>query len=91
MQLGHFHDQAVKDLVKNDVISSTCKSINDWEACLMGKSHALPHKSSNKTYNLPLELVFVDIWGAALMVLSEGTNTILTLSLHQAITIGGDI
>lgn len=31
--LGHLHGRAVKDLVKNDLISFACKSIQDCEAC----------------------------------------------------------
>lgn len=48
------------DLVNKNVISSSCKSMSDCEACLIGKSHNSLHKISNSEYSL-LELVIADI------------------------------
>ena len=56
--------------------------------CCLGKAHRLPSHPSSTSYTFPLELIFTDLWGLALVVLSQGLGTILPLLMHFLILLG---
>lgn len=58
-------------LMNKGLIKSNSSSSKLCNACLAGKSHALPHPSCKTAYT-PLSLVYADIWGPTPVVLHQG-------------------
>ncbi|KAF7809961.1 Retrovirus-related Pol polyprotein from transposon TNT 1-94 [Senna tora] len=63
-RLGHCNSATVMEVLKQCNFSISNKSAFEFcEACCNGKHHKLPHPSSPNVYNVPLELIYTDLWG----------------------------
>lgn len=71
-RLGHLNNQMIDLLARNKLINSSCNRKLNCEACVVEKSHNLPHKRSNSVYSSPLALMFVNIWGSTQVISIEG-------------------
>jgi len=61
-RLGHASSRVVHHIMRLQNI--TCnKHVAFCDACAKSKAHQLPFSRSLTSYNAPLQLVFVDIWG----------------------------
>lgn len=72
-RLRHLNSKSMSALMNNGLITSDSSQPKICDACLVGKSHALPH-STHKTVYAPLNVVYVDIWGPVLRQLRGCRN-----------------
>jgi len=69
--LGHCNFNVVKNILNQCNIACTSKS-GFCDVCVQGKAHKLPFSSSTTVYTLPLQLIYIDIWGPAYMHATNG-------------------
>jgi hypothetical protein len=74
-RLGHLADRIVRHVVSNFNLSATSnKKPIICPACQRGKSHQLPFSLSENKSNVPLELVFSNVWGPSPLLSNNGAR-----------------
>lgn len=68
-RLGHNNERTTKEIMNLFHLTTSTKCMMKSQACIVGKLHQENYQLRNKNVtSLPLNLVFADVWGPALMV-----------------------
>lgn len=71
-RLGHNNERLTKDIVNDFSLPVSTKCMKKCQSCIIGKIHQDSYPSRINKDLLPLDLVFADVWGPALMTLAFG-------------------
>lgn len=85
-RLGHLNELAI-DISAYDeriVVTDPCKNKIIYELCIITKNHKFPHFSRSTTYEVPLSLIFGNVWG--LSTIFSGHGFLYYLNIVDAVT-----